>query len=75
VAKDSKQRFDNDTKDQRPSSNDRDQNVYFAFLLMRQRQDTILIMLESVTHVLEHARKKEGTRSHTFVLMESVDRK
>jgi len=43
--------------------------------IRRQRQDTILVMLESVTHVLEHVRKKEGTRSHTFVLVESIDRK
>jgi len=48
--------------DTKPSSNDRDRNVYLVFLLMRQRQDTILVMLESVTNVLEHVRKKRRNK-------------
>jgi len=49
-------------RNQRPSSNDRNRNVYLAFLPMRQRQDTILVMFDrSRTRV----RKKEGIRSHT----------
>jgi len=42
---------------------------------MRQRQDTILVMLEYYARSRTRARKKEETRSHTFVLVESVDRK
>jgi len=55
-------------RNQRPSSNDHDRNVYLAFLLMRQRQNIILIMLEFVKHVLEHVRekKKEQDRTHSF---------
>jgi len=55
-------------RNQKLSSNDRDRNVYLAFLLMRQRQDTILVMLKSVTHVLEYVRekKKEQDRTHSF---------
>jgi len=36
--------------------------------IRRQKQDTILVMLESVTHVLEHVRekKKEQDRTHSF---------
>jgi len=41
-------------RNQNLCSNDRDRNVYLAFLLTRQRQDAILVILESVTHVLEH---------------------
>jgi len=55
-------------RNQKLSSNDRDRNVYLAFLLMKQRQDIILVMLESVTHVLEHVReeKKEQDRIRSF---------
>jgi len=49
-------------RNQKLSSNDRDRNVYLAFLLMRQRQDTILVMLESVTHVLEHVREEKKNK-------------
>jgi len=42
VADDSKQKFDDDMK---PSSNDRDWSVYLAFLSLRQRQGTIVVML------------------------------
>jgi len=54
-------------QNQRPNSNDRDWNVYFAFLQMvlRQRQDTIHVMLEYHARSRTRARKKEGTRSHT----------
>jgi len=58
---------------QRLNSNDRDRNVYLAFLLMRQKQDTILVMLEYYARSTTFARKKKENR--TFVLMESVDRK
>jgi len=44
-------------RNQKPSSNDRDRNVYLAFLL-RQRQGTILVMFESVMHVLEYVWEK-----------------
>jgi len=42
---------------------------------MKQRQDTILVMLEYHARSKTRARKKEEIRSYTFVLMESVDRK
>jgi len=44
------------------TSNDRYLNVYLAVLLMRQKQDTILVMLEYYAHSRTRARKKEGTR-------------
>jgi len=50
-------------RNQWPSSNNRDRNVYLVFLLMRQRQDTIL-MLEYHARSRTRARKKEETRSH-----------
>jgi len=52
-------------RNHRPSSNDRDRNVYFVFLAMRQRQDTIFVMLGYHARSRTCARKKEGTRSHT----------
>jgi len=62
-------------RNQKLSCNDHDQNVYLAFLLMKQRQDTILVMLESVTHVLEHVREEKKEQDRTFILVESIDRK
>jgi len=43
---------------------DRDRNVYLAFLPMRQKQGTILVILEYHARSRTRARKKEGTRSH-----------
>jgi len=42
---------------------------------MRQRQGAILVMLEYHARSRTRVRKKKGTRSHTLVLVESVDRK
>jgi len=42
---------------------------------MRQRQGIILVMLGYHVRSRTHARKKEGIRSHTLVLVDSVDRK
>jgi len=63
-------------RNQKLNSNDWDRNVYLAFLLMRQMQDTILSNARVCNaRSRTRARKKEGTRLHTFVLVEFVDRK
>jgi len=54
-------------RNQRPSSDDRDRNVYFAFLPMRQRQGTILAMLGYHARSRTCVRKKtEQDRTHSF---------
>jgi len=62
-------------RNQRLSSNDRDRNVYLAFLPMKQRQDTILVIFGYDARSRTRSKKKEEIRSHTFVLVESVDSK
>jgi len=52
-------------RNQRPSSNDRN-DVYFVFLLMRQRQDTILVILGYHICSRTRTRKKKETRLHSF---------
>jgi len=42
---------------------------------MKQRQSTILVILGYYARSKTCARKKERTRSHALVLVESVDRK
>jgi len=53
-------------RNQRPSSNDCDRNVYLAFLPMRQRQDIILVILGYHAHSRIREKKKEQNRTCSY---------
>jgi len=64
-------------RNQRPSFNDRDENVYLAFLSMRQKQGTILVMLGyhalSRTRAIKRWNKIAHTHSCAIRWQEVID--